>query len=70
MPSITSDRCEDGAAFTHQLGHRFPVARTLHHGGTDEGHRLRVVQPQAARFTALGKQGGSEDQQLVFFARG
>jgi len=58
------------AAIAHQLRHGFAVARALHHGGTDEGHGLGVVELQATGLSALGQQGGGEDQELVFFAGG
>src|SRR5471032_687440 len=55
-------------AIRHQPRHRLAVARTLHDGCADEGHRFRVIQFQAARQAPLGQQRRRKNEQLVFFA--
>jgi hypothetical protein len=54
----------------HQLGDGPAIACTFHDGGADECDGFRIVELEATALAALGQQGGGEDQQLVFFARG
>ena len=69
-PSMTSSRRQDGAASAHDLGHALAVAGQLQQMAGNQGHRLGVVQLQAASPCAPGQLGGDEDQQLVAFLRG
>jgi hypothetical protein len=59
---------EHVAAFAHELGDCFAIARAFHHGSADEANSFRVIELQATRFAAFGQQGGCEDKKLVFFS--
>ena len=61
---------QPGAALGHQGGNGLAVAGALDHLKAEPGHRLRVVEAQAAVEPPLCQQGGGDDQQLVLFLGG
>ena len=61
---------EQAAAFAHELGYGFTVARTFHDRCADKGNRFGVVELKASGFSSFGQEPGSEYQKFVFFAWG
>jgi len=61
---------EQPRALTHQLGDRAPVTRAFHDRGAQVGDRLRIVELESTRQTALRQQRRGENEQLVLLAWG